>query len=256
MKLPLFPAALALALALPIMAPAQEQSRPGFADMSEAERDAFRNEVRAYLLEHPEVLMEAIEVLEARRDAAAKEADALAISNNYQQIFNNPDSWVGGNPEGDITLVEFSDYRCGYCKRAHPELKELLARDSNIRLVVKEFPILGPESTFAARIATAALDIDRSKYGALNDALMSFDGPLNETAVYQIASGVGYDIAVLKERASSGEIEARIADTYRLARELGLEGTPVFIIGKRIIRSYLPVDELQAVVAEAREALN
>ena len=135
-------------------------------------------------------------------------------------------------------------------------MKELFARDPNIRLVVKEFPILGPESTLAARVATAALEIDPAQYGALNDALMSFEGPLTEATIFQIAGNVGYDIAALKTLATSAEIDARITDTYGLARRLGLEGTPSFVIGQRIIRGYLPVDEMQAAVAEAREATN
>ncbi len=257
MRIHLALGAVALALALaPSLPNAQEQSRPSLTDMTDIEREAFRNEVRAYLLEHPEVLMEAIEILEAKREAAATEADALLISSNYQEIFKNPNSWVGGNPEGDVTLVEFSDYRCGYCKRAHPELKELLERDPNIRLVVKEFPILGPESIAAARVATAALDIDANGYGSLNDALMSFEGPLSEAAVYQIAKSVGFDIVQLKERAASAEVEARIADTYALARRLELEGTPSFILGDRIIRGYLPIEQMLSAVAEARKATN
>lgn len=246
----------ALALALPIAGAAQEQSRPSFTDMNEIEREAFRSEVRDYLLEHPEVLMEAIKILEARRDQASREADAEIISSNYQELFKNPESWVGGNPEGDVTLVEFSDYRCGYCKRAHPELKQLLERDSNIKFVVKEFPILGPDSVAAARIAQAALEIDRARFEALNDALMSFDGQLTETVAYQIASSLGYDIPTLKERAASAEVEAQIADNHALARALGLEGTPSFVIGNRILRGYLPLDQMMQSVAEARAATN
>ncbi len=249
-------AAMALALVIPGLAPAQEQSRPALSDMTAAERDAFRAEVRAYLIEHPEVLMEAIQVLEARRGANKREADAEMIARHGEQLFHDPNSWVGGNPDGDVTLVEFSDYRCGYCKKAHPELQELLQRDPNIRLVVKEFPILGPDSVTAARIATAALDLDPSKYGELNDALMSFDGALTEAAAYQIAGYAGYDIAALKARAASAEIEARIGDNYALARGMGLQGTPSFIIGNQIIRGYLPVDSMLAAVAEARAAMN
>jgi len=247
---------LAAALAIAGPALAQEQSRPALTGMTEVERDAFRAEVRAYLLEHPEVLMEAIEVLEARRAADTARADSALIASHGEQLFHDPNSWVGGNPDGDVTLVEFSDYRCGYCKKAHPELQELLERDPNVRLVVKEFPILGPESVSAARIATAALDLDPSKYGALNDALMSYGGQLTEAAAYQIASHAGYDIAALKQRAASAEIEARIADTYALARALGLQGTPSFVLGNQIIRGYLPVDRMLAAVAEARAAVN
>jgi protein-disulfide isomerase len=253
-------ATLALAFAvigaIPGPAPAQEQSRPALSDMTETERDAFRAEIRAYLMEHPEVLMEAIQVLEDRRAADSLKVDSEMIANHGEQLFHDANSWVGGNPDGDVTLVEFSDYRCGYCKKAHPELQELLQRDPNIRLVVKEFPILGPDSVTAARMATAALDLDRSKYGALNDALMSFEGQLNEATAYQIASHAGYDIAALKKRAASAEIEARIADTYALARAMGLQGTPSFVLGNQIIRGYLPIDRMLAAVAEARAAMN
>ena len=249
-------ATLALTFAMPVLAPAQEQSRPGLTDMTEAERKAFRTEVRAYLLEHPEVLMEAIQVLEARRDADTQAADVALIAANREQLFDGANAWVTGNPDGDVTLVEFSDYRCGYCKRAHPELKILLQRDPNIRLVVREFPILGPDSVVAARMATAALDLDRSKFGALNDALMDFEGQLTEAAAYQIASHAGYDIAALKERAASAEVEARIGDTYALAKTLGLQGTPSFVLGNQIIRGYLPVERMLAAVAESRAATN
>jgi protein-disulfide isomerase len=247
---------LALTLAVPALAVAQEQSRPALSDMSEADREAFRTEVRAYLLEHPEVLMEAIQILEARRNADAKARDAQLIAEYREQLMNDPNSWVGGNPDGDITLVEFSDYRCGYCKKAHPELVELLRLDQNIRLVVKEFPILGPESTAAGRMAAAALDIDPEKYGVLNDALMTYGGQLTEAISYQIADHVGYDIVALKERAASAEIEARIGDNYALARAMGLEGTPSFVLGNQIIRGYLPLDRMLAAVEEARAAMN
>jgi protein-disulfide isomerase len=143
MRLAIATATLAIALAIPALGSAQEQSRPVLSDMTEAEREAFRTEVRAYLLEYPEVLMEAINILEARRKADTLQADAALIAASSEQLYNDPHSWVSGNPEGDVTLVEFLDYRCGYCKKAHPEVQELLKRDPNIRLVVKEFPIRG-----------------------------------------------------------------------------------------------------------------
>lgn len=247
---------LTIAIAAPTLGSAQSQSRPALSDMSEIEREALRTEIRAYLLEHPEVLMEAIQILEARRTVDRDQADAALIAENRGALYDDPNSWVGGNPDGDVTLVEFSDYRCGYCKRAHPELQQLLERDPNLRMVVKEFPILGPDSIAAARMAQAALDVDRARYGALNDALMSFDGQLTEAIAYQIAGQVGYDIAALKARAASAEIEARIADNHALARKLGLEGTPSFVIGNRILRGYLPLDRMIQAVAEARAATN
>ena len=243
-------------LILPGLAPAQEQSSPAISDMTPAEREALRIEVRAYLLEFPEVLMEAIQILEARRATDSRQADAALIAANRDALYNDPNSWVTGNPEGDLTVVEFADYRCGFCKKAHPEVKELLQRDPNIRMVVKEFPILGPDSTAAARMALAALDLEPENFGALNDALMGFEGQLTEAVAYQIAGNIGYDIAELKARAASAEIEARIGDTYALARKMGLQGTPSFIIGNQIIRGYLPIDQMLAAVAQARAATN
>ncbi len=242
--------------ALPGPAPAQQQSRPALSDMTETEREALRTEIRAYLLEYPEVIMEAINILEARRKMDSRQAEAALIAANSEQLYNDPNSWVSGNPDGDVTLVEFADYRCGFCKKAHPEVKELLKRDPNIRLVVKEFPILGPDSVAAARMAQAALDLDPANFEALNDALMRFEGQLNEAIAYQIADRVGYDIAALKERAASAEIEARIGDNYALARAMGLKGTPSFILGNQIIRGYVPLDRMLAAVAEARAAIN
>lgn len=249
--------ALAFGLAAPdLTATAQEQSRPAPSEMSEVEREAFRAEVRAYLLEHPEVIFEAIQILEARRKADEQQADSELIARHRDALLDDPNSWVGGNPDGDVTLVEFFDYRCGYCKKAHPEVMALLEQDPNIRYIAKEFPILGPDSMAASRMALAALDLDPSKYGGLNDALMSFEGQLTEAAAYQIARSLGYDVQALKERAASAEIEARIRDNYQLARALNINGTPGFVLGDRVIRGYLPLDELVAEVAEVRAATN
>jgi protein-disulfide isomerase len=249
----------ALALALPGLTLAQQQSLPALSNisnMTDVEREVFRAEVRAYLLDNPEVILEVIDLLEARGRADSQQADAELIAANSELLYNDPNAWVAGNPDGDVTLVEFADYRCGFCKKAHPELMELLKRDPNLRLVLKEFPILGPDSTAAARMALAAIDLDPSKFEALNDSLMRFDGQLNEAIAYNIASIEGYDVAALKDRAASPEIEALIEDNYALARTLGLQGTPSFILGNQIIRGYIPLDKMIAAVAEARAATN
>lgn len=226
------------------------------ANMTETERAQFRAEVRAYLLENPDVIMEAIQVLEQRRNQAGIEADRQMISAHADAIFNDGFSWVGGNPDGDVTVVEFLDYRCGFCKRAHPEIEELLDRDPNVKLIVKEFPILGPDSVKASKIALAALSLDRSGYKALNDALMSYRGNLTEQVAYRIAGEQGYDIAALKEKAASAEVDEMLNSNYELARTLRLEGTPAFIVGDEVIRGYLPVDDMLAAVQEARTAQN
>jgi protein-disulfide isomerase len=149
-------------------------------------------------------------------------------------------------------VVEFLDYRCGFCKRAHPEIEEMLDRDPNVRLVVKDFPILGPDSVRAGKMALAALQLDRDKFKALNDGLMTYPGNLTEQVAYRIAGEVGYDIAALKEIAATTEIDDQLNQNYQLARTLGLEGTPAFIVGTEVIRGYLPVDEMLAAVEAAR----
>lgn len=225
-------------------------------NMTPEERTAFRAEIRAYLLENPEVIVEAIEILEARRNDASAEADRELVAQYSDALFNDGFSFVAGNPDGDVTIVEFLDYRCGYCKRAHPVIEEILERDPNLKLVVKEFPILGPNSVHAGKMALAALDVDRNLYKDLNDILMTFQGDLTEAAAYQLAGEVGYDIAALKERAESVEIDDRMSQNYQLAQALGVQGTPAFVVGQQIIRGFLPVDEMMAAIEEARSTVN
>ena len=121
--------------------------------MSDAERAAFGAEIRAYILENPQLIIEAVNLLEQQQADAAAQTDLTLVSENAEDLFNDGYSWVGGNPDGDITLVEFMDYRCGYCRRAMPEVAKLLAEDGNIRLIVKEFPILGEASMRSSRFA-------------------------------------------------------------------------------------------------------
>ena len=157
---------LAATLALPA-------SAMDLTELTDAERAQFRAEVRSYLMDNPEVIMEAVELLQNREADAQAQADVSMVSDNADVIFDDGYSWVGGNPEGDITLVEFLDYRCGYCKRAHGEVAKLLETDGNIRLIVKELPILGDDSVLASRFAIATKQVaGGDAYRAMNDALM------------------------------------------------------------------------------------
>lgn len=221
-------------------------------NMTPEQRAVFRAEVRSYLLQNPEVIFEAIQILEEKRNRAAETADQEMLERHAKAIYEDGFSFIGGNPDGDVTLVEFSDYRCGYCKRAHPEVQEVLERDPNVRLILKEFPILGPDSVAAGRMALAALAMDPSKYEDLHDELMTYNGNLTEQVAYKIAGSFGYDIAELKERAGSEAVEAQLQQNYRLAQALGLQGTPAFIVGTEVIRGYLPVDDMLSAIKDAR----
>jgi len=175
-----------LALAASLALPAQAQ------EMSDAERDSFRAEVRAYLLENPEVLMEAIGVLEAREANEAQQRDVAMVAAHADQLFDSPTSFVGGNPEGDFTIVEFLDYRCGYCKRAHPEVAALVAEDANIRYVIKELPILGEESMLAARYALAVQQVAGDDvYYEVHNTLMAFQGNISTASLSRVSTAFG-----------------------------------------------------------------
>lgn len=238
----LFAAALALSAAA--AGPAAAQSMPAPADKA-----AFGQAVRQYLLDNPEVLLEAMEGLKAKQQRAEAEAFKSAFAARRKQIFDDPATPVGGNPKGDVTLVEFFDYRCGVCKQSFPIVTELLRSDRNIRVVYKEWPILGPDSTYAARAALAARFQD--KYEAYHDALMAAR-TVNEAAVFDIARRVGLDVERLRRDMQKPEIERAIRANYELAEALTINGTPSFIIGDTLIRGARDLDSLRKAVADAR----
>jgi protein-disulfide isomerase len=238
---------LALALTLALTTPAVAQ------DMSTDERAAFRAEVRAYLLDNPEVIMEAIQVLQGREQAQAAVADQQLITNNADALFNDPTSFVGGNPDGDITIVEFLDYRCGYCKRAHPEVAELIARDGNIRLIVKEFPILGEASTLASQYALAVkLTAGDDAYKIVNDTLMAMRGDVNPATLARVTKELGLDDEAIRAAMDSDDVAQILQDNRRLGQAMQINGTPSFVIETELLRGYLPLDQMQQVVAQAR----
>jgi len=213
---------------------------------------AIDERVRAYLLEHPEIILEALEVLEQRRQTAEAKADEALVAELRQPLFDDGFSPVFGNPDGDVTIVEFADYRCGYCKAAHPIVSELLESDGNIRLVYKEFPILGQESMLASRVAMAALAIDADGFARLHDSLLDLKGGLDEATLFRLASEAGFEEAALRRGAEGPEIAERIRANYALAQALKIEGTPAFVIGDRIVRGYVQLDQMREHVAAAR----
>ena len=221
--------------------------------MTEAERNAFRTEVRAYLMENPEVLLEAINVLEERQAAMQAEGDRQLVEVNAEEIFNDPDSWVGGNPEGDITIVEFLDYRCGYCKRAHPEVQELIESDGNIRFIVKEFPILGDQSVLGSRFAVAVLRTAGDEaYEAVHDALMTMRGQINMASLRSLAEEQGLDAEALFAAMQDPETNRIIEENRSLAQRLQINGTPSFVFETEMVRGYAPLDAMREIVAELR----
>lgn len=237
---------LALSLALPATALDLSQ-------MSQEERANFRAEIRAYLLDNPEVIMEAVAALEEREQAAQAQADINLVSDNADELFNDGYSFVGGNPDGDITLVEFLDYRCGFCKRAHGEVAKLLETDGNIRLIVKELPILGEQSVLASRFTVAAKQLEGgAAYKALHDALMEMNGDVNIRTLKRMASTFGLDADAIEARMDDEAVTDEIRRTRALAQRLQITGTPTFVLQDELLRGYLPYDQMQALVEEKR----
>jgi protein-disulfide isomerase len=214
---------------------------------------AFGEKVRAYLMENPQVLVEAINVLETRAQAAEAENGRVLVQTNAEAIFNDGVSWVGGNPEGDITVVEFLDYRCTYCRKAMEEVDQLIAADGNIRFVIKEFPILGQDSELSARFAVAVQQIaGQEAYKTVHDALMSLRGTVTLETLGKMADDIGADKDAIFNRMNEEQVTAVLRANRQLAERLQISGTPAFVIGGDMIKGYVPLATLQEVVAAER----
>ena len=241
--------ALALTCALALPAAATDLD-----NLTDSERDAFRAEVRSYLLDNPEVLMEAIAVLEQRQAEAEVERDAMAVAANADALFSSAYDVVLGNPEGDVTVVEFMDYRCSYCRRAHPEVMELLEFDGNIRLIVKEFPILGEQSVLASRFAIATrVALGDEAYFAVHDGLMRLRGDVTEASLIALAEELGLDSAAIMAAVADPLVQQTIDYNYALGQRMQITGTPSFVFGDQMVRGYVPLDGMLEIVALLRE---
>lgn len=243
----LITSALCLATALPAAATDIDA-------MTDSEREAFRAEVRAYLLDNPGVLMEAIAILEERRVAEAANAEIEMLTAYKDEIFNDGFSYVGGNPDGDITVVEFLDYQCGFCKRAFPAVEELIESDGNIRIVVKEFPILGEASVLGSRYALAIKSLFGDEaYKTAHDDMMLLRGSLTPQTLARLSDDNGLDHDDILAEMDSEEISRIITANRDLGARLQIQGTPSFIIGDTFARGFLELDQMRQIVAAERE---
>ncbi len=232
-------------------------SAQSFSDMSDAETEAFGAAVRAYLLDNPEVIMEAVAVLEQRQQQDASATDLELVAQYYEQIFNDGYSHVSGNPDGAIEIVEFSDYKCGFCKRAYPELLVLIEENPDIRFVLKEYPILGAESTLASRAAISVLINEGDEaYERFHDALMLENGPLTDLSLPLIAENLDIDSAKMIETMNTALVTQIIQSNRSLGQQMQISGTPTFVFGEQMVRGYVPLAQMQQIVDEIRLDLN
>jgi protein-disulfide isomerase len=219
---------------------------------SPAQSEEIAKIVRDTILKNPDILIEAMRLIEERQKLEADAAARKAIAESWRELRDDPDSAVGGNAKGDVTLVQFYDYKCGYCKRAHPAVVQLMKSDPKVRVVYKELPILGPESLIAARAAIAARKSD--KFIKFHDALMTARGALDEPSVLQIASEVGLDAKRLKSDMAGEDVAKIVFRNRQLAEKLGINGTPAFVVGGQLIPGAIDLATMRQVVAEARKS--
>jgi protein-disulfide isomerase len=224
---------------------------PATGTMSPEQVQAIEKIVHDYLLRNPQVILDAVEQLEQKRNDEAQAAAKTAMAEHRDELLHDPTSPVAGNPNGDVTIVEFFDYRCPYCKQVEPSLAQLRKDDPKLRFVYKEFPILGPDSVIASHAALAARK--QNKYQPFHDALMAARGHLDEETIFAIAADAGLDIQRLKADMKSPEIETVISRNMALAHVLNINGTPGFVVGNQLVPGAVELADLKKLVAEARK---
>lgn len=216
-------------------------------------KEEFNRRVREFLLENPEVIAEAIQKLRQKERVAQKQIVQTALKTRSNDLLHDKDTPVGGNPKGDVTIVEFFDYNCPYCRSVAPTVTKLKESDQNLRIAYKEFPILGESSTFAAKAALAAHHQDKSKYVVFHDALMGHKGRLSEKVIMSLAEKSGLDVERLKAEMNKPEFNAAIKKNHELARALRIVGTPAFVVGDALIPGAADLGTLKNAVAKARQ---
>ena len=246
---PLAAALLAIALALPAAAPAGAQS------FSPDQRGEIERIIKDYLLKHPELLQEVMSELEKRQTAADAEKHRGAIKELSATIFNSSRQVTLGNLQGDVTVVEFFDYNCGYCKRAMTDMLDLLKVDGKVRFVLKEFPVLGEGSMQAAQVAVAVRMQDKTggkKYLEFHQKLLASRGSIDKARAVAAAKEVGLDVARIEKDLASEEVKATLEESFKLAEALGLNGTPSYVVGSDVVIGAVGLKVLKEKVNTAR----
>ena len=211
----------------------QKSDAPSSSAFTPAQRKELETIIKDILLNNPEIMLEVQNALESKMDKIQAERMAVAIKENATELYRPAGSPIVGNVKGDVPVIEFFDYNCGYCKKALSEVTQLMDKDKKVRIIMKEFPILSKGSEEAARVALAARL--QGKYWEFHRAMLESQGQANEASALRVAEKLGLDMARLKKDMASPEVKKEIDDTRQLATKMGIQGTPHFIVGDRII---------------------
>jgi protein-disulfide isomerase len=223
-------------------------------EFSASQRGEVERIVREYLVAHPEVIQEAMAELEKRQSAAESEKHKAAVKQYSQALYASPRQVVLGNPDGNVTFVEFFDYNCGYCKRAMDDMLTLLKDDPKLKVVLKEFPVLGPGSVEAAQVAVAVRMQDKTgkKYLEFHQKLLGGRGQADKARALAVAKDIGLDMGRLDKDLASAEVKATLQESFKLAEALGLNGTPSYVIGDDVVVGAVGLDALKEKVNTSR----
>ena len=222
-------------------------------NLTNADRKVLQKEIRRYILENPDIIFEAADIVRKREAALEVQEDEELIQSNFKEIFYDDYSYVGGNPDGDITIVEFVDYKCSYCRKAAEIVRKLIAEDGNIRFVVKEFPILGEASLVSSKFAIAVKNIGGpEKYKVAHDILLALTAEPTEIYLRRIAKELELNPEELFEAMQSDLVTQEIDQTGELAQKLQISGTPTFILGDQFLRGFVPLEILSKAIQSER----
>ncbi|QSY96159.1 DsbA family protein [Rhizobium bangladeshense] len=234
--------ALAASIALPFPAAA----------LDDQQKKEFGEFVKQYLIDNPEIMLEVQEALQKKQEAARLVKANMAIEENSAGIFESKDDVTLGNPKGDVTVVEFFDYNCSYCRHALTDMQALLKKDKNVRFVLKEFPILGPDSVAAHKVADAFRRLAPAKYADFHVALLSSEGRASEESAIAVAGSLGFSEDQIRAEMAKSPNDGIVQATYQLASSLGISGTPSYVIGNELVPGAVGLDDLEAKVKNMR----
>jgi protein-disulfide isomerase len=223
---------------------------PFMAAADELTEDRIKELVLEAIRENPGIVFEAAQLFEEQQQANQALVAAQVLATEREALERDPNAPVLGNPDGDVTVVEFFDYNCPYCRRVKPHMEALLAADPNVRVVYREWPSLGEGSVFAARAALASRN--QGKYEEFHWAMMELSGRAEEASVMRAAEDIGLDVVQLRRDMNAPEIDEHIATSMRLSRAMGFSGTPSFVIGDSLAPGLIDADQMISLVNQAR----
>ncbi len=227
---------------------------PTSPSLTDAQKAQVEEVVRNLLTKkEPDLIIKAAQEMQARHESESAEKNQKAIKANKGKLFNDPNSFVGGNPKGDVTVVQFYDYQCGYCKMAKETVSKILETDKNVRFVFKEFPVLGPNSVQAAKASLAS--VKQGKFIKFHDGLLSLKEHLSDETIFKVAKDTGLDVEKLKKDMADPALDKIIQENATLGSEIGAVGTPSYVIGDQLYPGALPLDQMKKAIEDVRKDL-